>query len=85
MDGEYKIQVLMDPHPWDNKEKPFNWVILKWHKNTEIGKGSWVNSGFCGWEETTEKAWQKAKITFYEEIKYSDSKIYLEKKDKNRS
>jgi len=27
---EYKIQVIMNPHLWDNAEEPYFWCILGW-------------------------------------------------------
>lgn len=49
MEYEYHIQILMTPHPWDNKEKPYCWVIFEGN----------CNAGF-GWSETPEQAWKDA-------------------------
>ena len=52
---EYKIEVCMNPHHWDNKEKPYYWVIFEGN----------CNAGF-GWCETPEQAWVEAR-QYYEE------------------
>ena len=49
---EYKIEIGMQPHPWDNSEQPFWWCLLCYHTD-------WCNKGF-GWAETPEEAWQEA-------------------------
>jgi len=28
MSDEYKIEVIMNPHPWDNLTEPYFWCIL---------------------------------------------------------
>ena len=50
---EYKIEVIMNPHPWDNKKEPYFWCILAW------GNTTWYNRG-CGWSVTPEQAWKDA-------------------------
>ena len=51
---EYKIEIIMTPHTDQNKERPYFWCIFEY-----FGSG-YCNTGYCGWEETPEKAWQKA-------------------------
>lgn len=50
---EYKIEVIMTPHPWDNHKKPYFWMIGSYCGN------SWCNNG-AGWAETPEEAWKQA-------------------------
>lgn len=54
---EYKIEVTMNPHEWDNKEDPYFWCILGWHSD------AWCNEG-CGWSITPEQAWKDANEYF---------------------
>lgn len=49
MDKECVIQVGMTPHPWDNEDKPYFWVVL----------ADGCNEGF-GWSKTPEQAWKDA-------------------------
>jgi len=58
MNNELHIEVSMTPHPWDNPNKPYSWVLLRWHKN------AWCNSGH-GWAKTPKEAWEDA-IKHYE-------------------
>lgn len=55
---DYKIEVCMTPHYWDNSTDPFFWVIY------EFRNKCWVNTGTCGWEKTPEDAWLKATSEF---------------------
>ena len=41
--GEYAIEVSLVPHTWDNKHKPFFWVIFETQNS-----GVRTNEG-CGW------------------------------------
>lgn len=50
MDAEHVINVGMTPHPWDNKEKPYYWVVMR----------NGCNEGF-GWSKTAEQAWKDAR------------------------
>ena len=59
---DIKIQVLMNPHKWDNEDKPYNWTILQWHQ-PENDKGDWVNRA-SGWAKTPTDAWEDA-VEFY--------------------
>jgi hypothetical protein len=59
---EYKIEVSLTPHPWDNEKEPYFWCILGLYDN------SWVNTGDCGWAKTPEEAFNKAVESFKEEI-----------------
>ena len=54
---EYKIQVIMNPHPWDNAEEPYFWCILGW------GNTTWYNRG-CGWSVSPEQAWIDANVYY---------------------
>lgn len=54
METEYKIEILLTPHSWDNPAHPYFWVILE-----STSKG-WGNTGHCGWEITPEQAWLTA-------------------------
>jgi len=54
---EYKIQVIMDPHPWDNEKEPYFWCILGWYTD------AWCNRG-CGWSVTPEQAWIDANVYY---------------------
>ena len=54
---EYKIEVIMNPHPWDNAEDPYFWCILGW------GNKSWCNNG-CGWSVSPEQAWKDANVYY---------------------
>ena len=49
MDREYVIHIGMTPHPWDNKDNPYYWVIMC----------DGCNTGF-GWSKTPTQAWQDA-------------------------
>lgn len=53
MEDERTIEVSMTPHPWDNKEAPYFWCILKWCKT------SWCNDSF-GWSKSPQEAWEDA-------------------------
>ena len=48
-DKECAIQIAMNPHTWDSKDKPYYWVILV----------SNCNEGF-GWSKTPDQAWKDA-------------------------
>lgn len=61
MDKEYQIVIGMNPHEWDNKEKPYSWCILKWCKATN-GDG-WCNYGH-GWAKTSQEAWEQGKAYY---------------------
>jgi hypothetical protein len=50
---EYSIKVLLTPHPWDNENEPYFWVIFEGTCNTG-----------CGWSKTPEEAWAAA-LTYY--------------------
>ena len=50
---DYKIEVDMCPHEWDNKNKPYFWMITN----------GVCNNGF-GWSETPEQAWKDA-LNYY--------------------
>ena len=54
---EYKIQVIMNPHSWDNAEEPYFWCILGWYTD------AWCNRG-CGWSITPEQAWIDANVYY---------------------
>lgn len=45
----YKIEINMFPYEWEDKSKPYCWVI----------KSDGHDYG-CGWSETPERAWQDA-------------------------
>lgn len=53
MDNEYKIEVCMNPHTWDNPKKPYFWCIFKWCTD------AWCNEG-SGWAITPEEVWEEA-------------------------
>ena len=57
MEYEYRIEVCMTPHPWDNKHKPYYWIIFEGN----------CNAGF-GWCETPDKAWEEA-LAYYKKYK----------------
>jgi hypothetical protein len=46
------IKVSFTPHPWNNKNEPYFWIILE-------GEISKCNAG-CGWAKTPQIAWEKA-------------------------
>jgi hypothetical protein len=50
MNTEYKMEVLISPHPHDNSKRPYFWVILKYVNE------KWVNTGHSGWSKTPEVA-----------------------------
>jgi hypothetical protein len=52
---EQEIRVLLTPHTWDNRTKPYFWVIMNYYHDS-----GWCNSGICGWENTPQKAWEQA-------------------------
>lgn len=52
MYSEYRIEVSLTPHPWDNKEKPFFWMIAGYSIKSE----HWGNTGCCGWAENPDAA-----------------------------
>jgi len=54
---EYKIEVIMNPHTWDNPTESYFWCILGWCNDT------WCNSG-CGWSISPEQAWKDANKYF---------------------
>ena len=39
---ERKLEVFLDPHPQDNLNAPYFWVVME-----HFGMG-WCNSGLCG-------------------------------------
>ena len=49
MEKECAIKIGMNPHPWDNEDKPYYWVILV----------NDCNEGF-GWSKNPEQAWKDA-------------------------
>jgi len=57
---EYKIEVNMKPHEWDNPTEPYFWCIKGLH-NGRCNKG-------CGWSATPEQAWKDA-VAYYERFK----------------
>jgi hypothetical protein len=72
MYSEYQIEVCLNPHPWDNPDRPYFWMIAGWHQ-TEIESESITTSNFvtrkcdgiwcnvrCGWCDTPEHAWKTA-------------------------
>lgn len=50
---DYKIEVDMCPHEWDNENRPYFWMITN----------GVCNNGF-GWSETPEQAWKDA-LNYY--------------------
>ena len=50
---EYSIEVIMNPHHWDNKNEPYFWCIF-----ANRGEGK-TNEG-CGWAKTPDLAWNQA-------------------------
>lgn len=65
-DEEYKIEVIMNPHTWDNPKKPYFWCLFKW--NTD----DWCNEG-CGWAKSQEEAFKEA-YDFYKRFKLKELK-----------
>ena len=55
---DYKIEIFLNPHFWDNVNEPYFWCILGW-SNSE-----WVNTGSCGWGLTPENAFREALKNF---------------------
>lgn len=51
---EYQIEISLTPQEWYNKSEPYFWTIY------EIDNGNKNNYG-CGWAQTPELAYQKAK------------------------
>ena len=56
--SEYKIEILLTPHPWDNQTESYFWCILGWF-NSE-----WVNTENYGWATTPQEAFDKAIESF---------------------
>jgi len=52
--GVYSIDVSLEPHFWDNKHKPYFWVIFETHAD-----GVKTNEG-CGWAVSPQIAWEDA-------------------------
>jgi hypothetical protein len=50
---ECAIEVIMNPHTWDNKYKPYFWCIFAIREDCRTNEG-------CGWAKTPELAWQEA-------------------------
>ena len=52
--GEYAIEVSLVPHTWDNKHKPFFWIIFETQNS-----GVRTNEG-CGWAVSPKISWEDA-------------------------
>jgi len=61
MNEEIDIQVSFTPHPGDNQKEPYFWIILK-------GNDTKRNAGH-GWEESPQKAWEKANKYYEKHVK----------------
>jgi hypothetical protein len=51
---EYKVEIMLIPHPWDNQKQPHFWCIFEW------GNSDWCNSGMCGWAKSPIDAFHQA-------------------------
>lgn len=60
--SEYKIEILLTPHTWDNQIEPYYWCILGWSNS------GWVNTGKYGWAATPQEAFSKAIKSFCKDI-----------------
>ena len=59
---DYKIEIFLTPHFWDNEKEPYFWCILG------LSNSEWVNTGSCGWALTPENAFQKANDCFNKKL-----------------
>jgi hypothetical protein len=59
--NEYKIEITMEPHTWDNRLEPYFWCIFGYYEYSDSAgyTNGWCNEG-CGWSKTPEKAWKDA-------------------------
>lgn len=71
---EYTIEVIITPHPWDNKEEPYFWWIKCYDSDfaKKDPKYTGHNSGACGWGKTPEDAWCQA-IEYNSKYNISDN------------
>lgn len=60
---EYKIEITMLPHYWDNEFEPYFWLILVWD---DIAK-DWV-CFMSGWAKTPNESWEVANKKYNEII-----------------